>query len=965
MTKEQWQSLEAYFQKIIKLSDDERTKALEDLHNTDPDLASEVAALIEVASGNETLAEVAEDAKNLGRGENSFFSGKHIGAYRILHQLGAGGTSTVFLAVRDDGTYHRQVALKLLNPRFQTPEFLDLFHREQQILAGLSHPNIAQLLDAGHTEEGLPFLVTEYVEGTPLDIYCNRQNLKVAERLDVFFKICGAVTYAHQNLIIHRDLKPGNILVTKDGEPILLDFGFAKMLNPHFSQKGTASQVWLRMLTPAYASPEQFLGHSMTTASDVYSLGVILYELLSGCRPYDLKGLTREQISSLICEKLPPRPSQVCQPKAESGAGGQGEKVAKHLKGDLDSIILKALRKEPNRRYLSVADFVEDLRRYLGQRPVLARKDSVRYRLGKYVRRNRGLLAAATILVGVLIAYVYNQSRHAANLAQALEKARVAQRNTDEAFDYLAKLFRVPDPLEGLGGSLTAREILDRGAVQIFENLDQQPASKMKLISVMGEVYTNLGLYQEALDLLEKGLPLAESSAITNMDLADYEYLLGLAAVEKGKLDTGEKFLKRALDRKGAILGFDHPDLARILLQIARVHDARGQYEELEAFLLQGETLIQRAKSPDMELAYRFELAKARLDLYFGRYDLAIGKLSDLRNQVAKTLGDEHPLNLVVVTQLGITYKNKGDLEEAETLYRLVLEKSEALYGADHPKMLASMVNLGALLHERAEFSEAESLYLKAIALGNKYFEPNHSDLLTTRSNLASMYYGSKNYPKAADQFRELIKVQAESIGVGHPFVCRTRSNLAMTLKKLGQNIEAESLLRYNIALLEDQDLEGHDIYLVNFQNLGSLLVANGNFETALPLLKKVDTAMRDQGIRGIRFANNLCLLGFALVNLGEADKAEPVLNEAVSIFEADLSPTDWRVSVVKGYQGHCLYHLGKVDEAKVLIASSYPDTIAYLGPDNLLVKAMDHIQKDLGMTAVTMAEPMKENQQP
>ena len=958
MTKEQWQSLEAYFQEIIKLSDDERTKALADLHDTDPDLASEVAALIEVASGNETLAEIAEDAKNLGRGENSFFSGKHLGAYRILHQLGAGGTSTVYLAVRDDGTYHRQVALKLLNPRFQTPEFLDLFHREQQILAGLSHPNIAQLLDAGHNEEGLPFLVTEYVEGTPLDTYCNRENLKIQERLEVFFKICDAVTYAHQNLIIHRDLKPGNILVTKEGEPILLDFGFAKMLNPHFSQKGTASQVWLRMLTPAYASPEQFLGHSMTTASDVYSLGVILYELLSGCRPFELKGLTREEIHQQICETLPQKPSLACRQHQPPKPGdGFGEKTAKQLKGDLDSIILKALRKEPNRRYLSVADFVEDLRRYFTQRPVLARKDSLTYRLGKYVRRNRGVLLVAAVLVALLVAYVRNQVQHAANLSQALEKARVAQRNTDEAFDYLAKLFRLPDPLEGLGGSLTAREILDRGAIQIFENLEQQPASKMKLISVMGEVYTNLGLYQEALDLLERGLPLAESTAISPMDLANYEFLLGRAAVEKGQWEDGERYLKRAYDRKVEILGKEHPDLARIILQLARVNDALGQYKESEGLLVQGEALIQNADVPDLEFAYRFRLAKARLDLYFGRYDLAIGKLSDLRTNVEKQFGEDHPLNLVVVTQLGITYKNKGDLEAAESLYRWVLKKAEDLYGSDHPKMVAQMVNLGALLHERAEFSEAESLYLKAIALGEKYFEPDHGDLLTTRANLASLYYGSKNYPKAAEQFKELVRVQAESFGVGHPNVCRTRSNLAMTLNKLGQSIEAESLFRYNLALLEDQDLENHEMYLVSIQNLGGLLVSNGDFETALPLLQKVDASMRDRGSKGIRYANNLCRLGFALVSVNQAEKAEPILTEALKIYETDLSPTDWRVSVAKSYLGHCLYYLGKKDQARSLISKSFPDTVSYLTQDHLLVRALQGIQRDLGISAVTMSD--------
>ena len=395
--------------------------------------------------------------------DNQLLEGQVIGPYKLIRKIGQGGMGAVYLASRDDDEYKKRVAIKLVKRGMDSEEVLNRFRHERQILASLDHPNIARLLDGGTTEDGLPYFVMEYIEGTPVDTYCDERRLSINERLNLFRKVCSAISYAHQNLVVHRDIKPGNILVTSNGEPKLLDFGIAKLLNPElYAQTILTTALSTRLMTPDYASPEQVRGRKITTATDIYSLGVVLYELLTGHRPYRIKSYTQEEIERIICRETIEKPSTAINRVVTGKDGaqqtaitpeivsetreGQPEKLRKRLAGDLDNIVLMAMRKEPERRYVSAEQFSEDIRRHLEGLPVIARKDTFAYRASKFIRRNKiGVAAAAAFLILAVTAtaLIINQSIRA---SRERDKAQQVSR-------FLVELFNVSDPGEARGNT--------------------------------------------------------------------------------------------------------------------------------------------------------------------------------------------------------------------------------------------------------------------------------------------------------------------------------------------------------------------------------------------------------------------------------------------------------------------------------------------------------------------------------
>src|SRR5688500_3990721 len=428
---------------------------------------------------------------------------RRIGPYRILRELGQGGMGVVYLAARADEQFRKRVALKVIRSGGASEEVVRHFKRERQILAGLDHPNIARLLDGGTTDDGLPYFVMEYIEGEPLLEYCDSRKLPVAERLKLFQAICSAVQYAHRNLVVHRDIKPGDILVAEDGSPKLLDFGIAKLLNPELA--GEALIATAMSMTPTYASPEQARGERITTATDVYSLGVVLYELLTGHLPYRLLSRQPLEILKAISEQEPEKASTAIE-RAEN-------KLQRRLRGDLDNILMLALRKEPPRRYASVEAFSDDIRRYLEGLPVKARQPTAAYRTGKFLRRHVAGVAASAVFVGLLIGFAAAMAVQSArvtrerDLAEQERAAAQQERETAQRVSaFLVDLFRVSDPSRSRGETITAREVLDRGTTKIATELKDEPEVRATLMSTMGTVYSNLGLYDKALSLLEEAL---------------------------------------------------------------------------------------------------------------------------------------------------------------------------------------------------------------------------------------------------------------------------------------------------------------------------------------------------------------------------------------------------------------------------------------------------------------------------
>jgi eukaryotic-like serine/threonine-protein kinase len=419
MEPERWQKIKELFGAALERKPAERSSFVAQSCASDPALLAELQSLL--AAHEETSATVSQAAaERLGAPEGSSL-GRRIGPYQVLHRIALGGMAAVYLATRADDQYRKRVAIKLIPPGLDTEELLRRFRNERQTLAALDHPNIVKLLDGGSTDDGLPYLVMDYVEGTPINQYCDAHRLSITERLELFCKVCSAVGYAHERLVIHRDLKPGNILVTSDGTPKLLDFGIAKLLDPASSATLVITRTGQRLMTPEYASPEQVRGEPLTNATDVYSLGVVLYELLTGHRPYRLKSYTPLEIERAICETEPLKPStmvtQVEQEWDEDGTKttitpeavsltreGDAQKLRSRLHGDLDAIVLTALRKEPRRRYSSVYELSEDVRRHLKDLPITARPSTLSYRVGKFLRRHQELTVATLIFALVLLA---------------------------------------------------------------------------------------------------------------------------------------------------------------------------------------------------------------------------------------------------------------------------------------------------------------------------------------------------------------------------------------------------------------------------------------------------------------------------------------------------------------------------------------------------------------------------------
>jgi serine/threonine protein kinase/tetratricopeptide (TPR) repeat protein len=507
MKSEQWQRAKPLLEEAIALDAPERFSFLDRMCEGDPELRREVESLLTSSEQVRTmfLKTPAIDLKPVV-GSSSLRTGQNVGPYQIVEQIGQGGMGEVYRAVRADGQFSKQVAIKMVQGG--STLLVERFRHERQILASLEHANIARLLDGGTAENGVPYLVMELVEGTRIDEYCKQHEPSVTERLQLFLQVCGAVQFAHQRLIIHRDIKPGNILVTSDGVPKLLDFGIAKILKAVDPNGADSTLTMFRLLTPQYASPEQIRGEAITTASDIYSLGVVLYELLTGRSPYWGSETGPQEVARAACEIEPRKPSTVVRIAQNTGRdsaknsspGGPAQiappvKLAKLLRGDLDNIVLMALRKEPQRRYASVEKFGDDIRRHLEKLPVAARKDTARYRASKFVIRHKAGVAAAAAVVLVLIA----------GFVITVREARIAERRFNDVRNLSNSLiFDVHDSIKDLPGSTPARKIIVDRSLQYLNVLAKESAGDVGLQRELATAYERVGLVQG--DYLENNL---------------------------------------------------------------------------------------------------------------------------------------------------------------------------------------------------------------------------------------------------------------------------------------------------------------------------------------------------------------------------------------------------------------------------------------------------------------------------
>jgi serine/threonine-protein kinase len=490
--------------------------------------------------------------------------GSSVGAWTVVRELGAGGMATVYLVRRREAEFSQQAALKLIKRGIDTDEVAHRFRQERQILASLDHPNVARLLDGGVSEDGRPYFVMEYVDGPPVDRWCEEQRATIEKRLALFLDVARAVEQAHRRLVVHRDLKPGNVLVDPRGDVKLLDFGIAKLLDPLAAAEAPATRTAVRVMTPEYASPEQVRGEPVTTASDVYQLGLLLYELLTRRRAHQVEGGSLTDIERVVCRQIPVPPGAI---------------VGK-LRGDLDTIVMKALAKEPDARYASVTALIEDVTRHLEGLPVKARRPTVAYRVHRFVRRHALAVAAAAVVLVSLVA----------GLSATLWQARVAARERDNArreaatagrvSEFLIETFEIADPGEARGNTVTAREVLDSGTRRIGL-LDDEPEIQSTMKDVMGRVYQSLGLYDPAHTLLTESLTMRRAASSTpDPRVADSLDHVGMLWIAKGKYDEAEKSLHEGLAMRRALFGESHGSVADSLQHLAQLEHLRDHLEE-------------------------------------------------------------------------------------------------------------------------------------------------------------------------------------------------------------------------------------------------------------------------------------------------------------------------------------------------------------------------------------------------
>lgn len=758
--------------------------------------------------------------------------GRRLGPYRLDRELGSGGMGTVWLAHRADGRFEQRVAIKIVRTDRPHEALLRRFHHERRVLASLAHHGIARLFDAGTTPEGLPYLVMEYVEGEPITEHCEARDLAIADRLVLFSTACEAVQAAHQALVVHRDLKPSNILVTAAGEVKLLDFGIAKLIDD-----GTApglTRTGSEPLTPAFASPEQLRSEPVTTATDVYGLGVLLFRLLTDRLPYAADRGLAETIRAVLADS-PPIPSEVAPPARRA-----------ELAGDLDAIVLKALAHEPAGRYSTARSLAEDLRRHRDGLPVLARSANRRYRLGKLLRRRRAALAttaAAIVLLAGLGTF------HGTRLAEERNRAEAEAAAARSVERFVVDLFGIADPDATRGEPLSALDLLEAGRSHLADS-DLAPEARAELGTALGRLYDRLGDYARAAELLDGAVADRRRAGAAPAAQAETLYELGVVRRRQGELDHAEQLHEEALALRRSASAPDRWSIAESTNELGLIAWERGDYEAAER--IHRETLELRrsivAERDDPELDLTASLNNLALALIRqGRPAEALPLLEELVDLRRRRFGPVHSRLAMALGNLALAYSQLGRHEESEAAYREALAQDRQLYGAEHPKFAADLVNLAACLANQERFDEAEPLTRRSLELRRDLLGPDHPDTLTSQSHLAFQLHALGRPAEAEELLRDAIDRRESGDGLDHPAAARDLRGLSRTVAARGALAEAETLARRALGL--DRHLLGadHPRTAAGHLQLGAVLAEQGRTAEAAAAYRRGHRILADR----------------------------------------------------------------------------------------------------------------------
>jgi serine/threonine protein kinase/Tfp pilus assembly protein PilF len=738
-----------------------------------------------------------------------------IGHYRILGTVGEGGMGVVYLAEQEHPV-RRRVALKVIKLGMDTREVIARFEVERQALALMNHPNIAKVFDAGTTDGGRPYFAMEHVSGVPITDHCDRHRLSNRERLDLFQQVCQAVHHAHQRGVIHRDLKPSNILVAfEDGRavPKVIDFGVAKATSQRLTEKTVYTELGLLIGTPEYMSPEQteMTGQGVDTTTDVYSLGVILYKLLTGVLPFEpqeLRAAGYESMQRMIREVDPPTPStrisRLGDTAAEVAANRRTDVRAlrRQLRGELDWIITRSLEKDRSCRYPSASELGADVLRYLRNEPVQARPHSAGYQFRKLVARHKAPFAFAGVLFLVLAGFGSWMGVLYERAETARKQLAVEAETSARVSDFLAGMFEEADPSRARGDSVTVREVLDRGVEQIETELDAQPVIKARLLHTLGRVYTGLGLYRVAAPLHEEGLHLTEQVFGPDaLETGRSLHSLAKTYNKQGRYDEALPLLERAVAVKEAHYGPNHADAGTSINALAATYADKLQFAQAESLYLRALASFEASDAAGGALHSTSVMDLANLYRKLARYDEAGSLYVAALEMQEETLGEDHPDVARTLNNLGTFYYRVGRYPESEEAYLRSLAIREKVLGPEHEETARTLGNLALLYSDTGRLTEAEELEKRAMAVAEKTLGPGHIVMAWAYNDLGKIYYLQGRLNDALDSVRKSAALKEKILGPDNPDFAMSLGNVAAVLQDLGRNAEARPLLERALAI--------------------------------------------------------------------------------------------------------------------------------------------------------------------
>jgi eukaryotic-like serine/threonine-protein kinase len=860
-----WNRIKRIFSEALMLEKKDRIRYLESICAGDSALMSEVISLLDSHDMPGTIDRPIDNIRmsvvTMARG--NLMIGKLIGKYKIIKELGHGGMGSVYLAERADGEYVQRTAIKLQHSPFVSEAQVQGFKSERQILASLEHDHIARLLDGGITSQGQPYYVMEFVDGKPIDEYCDEKRLTINERLKLFQDVCSAVQYAHRKLVVHRDLKPSNILVTHEGSVKLLDFGIAKVLgggveatSDNLSAELQPAWQGFQPLTPSYASPEQVRGTTITTASDIYQLGVVLYELLVGYRPYKIDGNSPTELERAVCASEPVSPgnrlrqsgilnhADSTEQERISEARRTGiRQLRRQLRGDPDAIIMKAIHKEPECRYDSAEQFSGDIRRYLEKKPVLAHPLSKLYRTQKFVRRNPFEITAMLLITLLLAGYLITITWHTQKTRDALAQAQREADKSAQVVEFMLGMFRAGDPRAHPGDRVTAGELLERGLSEA-NLLDSRPELQANMFNVIGKVYTGLGRYNDATEILEKAVNLQRRfSGNTGTETARYINDLAVALTRQGKYEEAYSMYSESLDILIGQFGEKHPEVANTM-------DMMGAWVPVTGF------------DEARDLRYR---------------------VLEIRNEI---YGENHLLTADAHMKVGQIERSRAEPEKAILSFNKALEIRKRELGPVHPDVAESMFFL-ADVYRLYDIDPAASgqLYREALAILDEAVGEHHFSRLHGLSGLATLLSGLGDHSGAVELYLEGLEIRLSVYGEEHPSTAEGYGHLASGYSRMGEHVMAEHYYRKSLGIWEK--LLGPDHIAVSgaMAGLGNSLVDQQKFDEAESLFKKaLEIQIKQYGKNS--GAMMIAALGRLYQMRGDLDTAEEHLRDAVAMYE-------------------------------------------------------------------------------